>query len=109
MAHGSYTADGSYWTVRKHGSTFWVVRIRNENGTYRRLQWWGGYRHAGHAARAAAQLAYRQAREDVVKELRGSLHRELERVGLGALPTPAPLRPDASVLPPDEETSDAED
>ncbi|MBQ1075440.1 hypothetical protein KBX06_20050 [Micromonospora sp. C31] len=109
MSYRSYTADDSYWTVRKHGSTYWVVRIRKENGIYRRLEWWGGYRQAGHAAGAAAQLAYRQAKEDVVKELRGSLHDALERVGLGALPKPAPLRPDPSVLPSDEEPADTEE
>ncbi|MEU5567595.1 hypothetical protein [Micromonospora musae] len=109
MSYRSYTADGSYWTVRKQGSTYWVVRIRKEDGYYKWLEWWGGYRHAGHAARAAAQLAYRQAREDVVKQLRGTLHDALERVGLGALPTPAPLRPDPSVLPKEEDLEEVED
>ncbi|MGS2617525.1 hypothetical protein ACVCAH_23825 [Micromonospora sp. LZ34] len=45
----------------------------------------------------------------MVKELRGSLHDALERVGLGALPNPAPLKPDPSVLPLDEDIEEAED
>ena len=109
MGYRSYTADGSYWTVRKHGSIYWVVRIKRVNGSYQRLEWWGGYKQAGHAAGAAAQLAYRQAKEEVVGELRGTLHDALERVGLGALPTPAPFQPDPSVLPPDEGLDDSED
>jgi hypothetical protein len=109
MAYRSYTADGSYWTVRKHGSVYWVVRIERVNGSYRWAEVWGGYRQPGSAGGTAAQLAYMQARGHVADELRGSLHKALETVGLGPMPTPAPVKPDLSKLPPPEDVDDPED
>ncbi|MEO3777286.1 hypothetical protein ABGB16_10630 [Micromonospora sp. B11E3] len=110
MAYRNYTADGSYWTVRKQGSVYWVVRMRRVNGSYEYLDTWGGYERAGAAAGAAAQLAYHQAREDVLKELVGNLHNALDRAGLGAPPAPAPVRPpDRSKLPLTDEPDDFED
>ncbi|MCM0673871.1 hypothetical protein NCC78_04005 [Micromonospora phytophila] len=109
MEYRNYTADGTYWTVRKSRSVYWVVRLKRVGGSYVVQEWWGGYKQAGSAGGAAAQLAYHQAREDVVNEMRGSLHKALERVGLGALPKPAPVRPDPSMLPPADELDDAED
>jgi hypothetical protein len=85
----NYTADGSYWTVRKHGRTFWVLRLRSE--TYDQLEVWGGYSRAGAAGGAAAQLAYFQAVNEMTESLRGTLHRALDKVGLGALPPKAPV------------------
>ncbi|WP_425720936.1 hypothetical protein [Micromonospora sp. DT233] len=109
MAYRNYTADGSYWTVRKQGSIYWVARMRRSNGTYEWLEVWGGYERAGAAAGAAAQLAYSQARKDVLKELVGNLHTALDKAGLGALPTPAPVRPDRAKLPPAADPDDPED
>ncbi|RAN94261.1 hypothetical protein [Micromonospora noduli] len=110
MAYPNYTADGSYWTVRKQGSIYWVARMRRVNGSYEWLDTWGGYERAGAAAGAAAQLAYNQAREDVLKELVGTLHTALDGAGLGALPTPAPVRPpDRSQLPAAVELDEPED
>jgi hypothetical protein len=99
MAYRDYTADGSYWTVRKSRDVYWVVLISRVDGDYQWKDIWGGYKNAGAAGGAAAQLAYTQAKEDVAKELRGTLHEALNRAGLGALPKPAPVKPDRSKLP----------
>ncbi|MEV5632320.1 hypothetical protein [Micromonospora tulbaghiae] len=107
MAYRNYTADGSYWKVRKQGPTYWVARIRKSNGAYEWLDVWGGYERAGAAAGAAAQLAYQQARKDVLEELVGTLHGALDQAGLGA-PPPAPVRPDRAKLPPVAELDDPE-
>ncbi|GAB3861723.1 hypothetical protein ACFPIJ_12115 [Dactylosporangium cerinum] len=94
MAYRDYTADGTYWTVRKRGKVYWVVRIDPSNGDYRWSEVWGGYTVAGAAGGAAAQLAYAQGQQDVAQQLRGSLHEALDKVGLGALPNPAPVAAD---------------
>ncbi|GAB3934460.1 hypothetical protein GCM10027614_07510 [Micromonospora vulcania] len=109
MAYRNYTADGSYWTVRKQGSIYWVVRMRRVNGSYEWLETWGGYERAGAAAGAAAQLAYNQAREDVLKELVGTLHTALDRAGLGALHPRPGAAPDRSQLPAAAELDEPED
>lgn len=90
----NYTADGSYWTVRKRGDVYWVVRIDPTDGGYRWAEVWGGYSRAGAAGGAAAQLAYAQAKNDAANQLRSELHDALSRIGLGPLPTPAPVPPD---------------
>ena len=93
----NYTADGRYWTVRKQGSVFWVVKIDPSSGSYVWADIWGGYRSAGAAAGAAAQLSYVQGRRDAADQIRGSLHDALDSVGLGApTPSPAPVSKDAS-------------
>lgn len=93
----NYSADGTYWTVRKIGSTYWVTRIDNSDGTYRWSETWGGYRTAGAAGGAAAQLAYRQAVADTTQRLRTVLHSALDDVGLGVPTPPAPpVSPDHS-------------
>jgi hypothetical protein len=81
----NHTADGSYWTVRKHSHTFWVLRLRSE--TYEQLEVWGGYSRAG----AAAHLPDFQAVSEMTESLRGALRRALDKVGLGALPPNAPV------------------
>ena len=107
MAYRNYTADGTYWTVRKHGKVFWVARIDNSKGNYEWVETWGGYENAGSAGGAAAQLAYRQAKKDAADQLRGSLHQALEQIGLGPMPTPAPVRPDvAPTTPPPDDAED---
>lgn len=85
----NYAADGTYWTVRKYGRTFWVLRLRSE--TYEQLEVWGGYTRAGAAGGAAAQLAYFQAVNEMTDSIRGTLHQALDKVGLGALPPKAPV------------------
>lgn len=99
MAYRNYTADGTYWTVRKQGKVFWVARIDNSKGNYEWVEVWGGYENAGSAGGAAAQLAYLQAKRDAAESLRGTLHQALEEIGLGPMPTPAPVKPDVAPLP----------
>lgn len=89
----NYSADGTYWTVRKVGATFWVARIDNKDGFYRWVETWGGYQFAGAAGGAAAQLAYRQAVLDTTNRLRDVLHGVLDEAGLGAPTPPAPQVP----------------
>ena len=89
----NYTADGTYWTVRKQGSTFWVVRIDNSSGYYEWTEVWGGYSVAGAAAGAAAQLAYAQGAKDALATVRTTLHEALDAVGLGMQLPPAPAVP----------------
>jgi hypothetical protein len=98
MAYRNYTADGTYWTVRKRGKVFWVARIDNSGGNYHWVEVWGGYENAGSAGGAAAQLAYLQAKRDAASQLRGTLHDALEQIGLGPMPTPAPVKPDPSQI-----------
>ncbi|NHO84947.1 hypothetical protein [Micromonospora sp. CMU55-4] len=103
-----YTSDGTYWTVRKVGKVYWVVRIDNNNSDYRWAEIWGGYYRAGAAGGAAAELAYNQGKRDVAQQLKASLHGALDSVGLGA-PKPAPVQPDAAkIVPGDDEDSDDE-
>lgn len=103
-----YTSDGTYWTVRKVGKVYWVVRIDNNNSDYRWAEIWGGYYRAGAAGGAAAELAYNQGKRDVAQQLRKSLHGALDSVGLGA-PKPAPVQPDAAkIVPGDDEDPDDE-
>ncbi|MEU2106562.1 MULTISPECIES: hypothetical protein [unclassified Nocardia] len=89
----NYTADGTYWTVRKQGRTYWVVRIDPTDGEYRVVEWWGGYHRAGAAGGAAAQLAYQQALSAAKEVLRDHLHEALETIGLGAPVSAAPVPP----------------
>lgn len=95
MSNGyrSYSADGTYWTVRKMGKTFWVVRIDPSGMGYRPVEWWGGYQRAGAAGGAAAQLAYNQAIGDARERIRDSLHDALDGIGLGASVPAAPIAP----------------
>ncbi len=95
----NYSSDGTYWTVRKHQATDWVVRIDPNSGGYVWDDVWGGYSSAGHAAGAAALLAYKQGVADATARLRGVLHDALEGVGLGSLPDPAKPPVPASKAP----------
>ncbi|TQM30596.1 hypothetical protein [Nocardia bhagyanarayanae] len=89
----NYTADGTYWTVRKHGKVYWVVRVDPSGGGYKMVEWWGGYHRAGAAGGAAAQLAYNQAVADAKERLRGHLHDALDSIGLGAPVSAPPVSP----------------
>ncbi|TDW90509.1 hypothetical protein EV137_4327 [Kribbella pratensis] len=88
-SYRDYTADGTYWTVRKRGKTFWVLRLKS--GSQEQCDVWGGYTSPGAAASAAAQLAYGQAVDEVRDRLRVTLHGALEEIGLGAEPQQPPV------------------
>ncbi|WP_124771546.1 hypothetical protein [Micromonospora inaquosa] len=60
-----YTSDGAYWTVGKVGNVYWVVRIDNNKGDYRRAEIWGRYYRRSAAGGAAAELAYNQGKRAV--------------------------------------------
>ncbi|TQL04656.1 hypothetical protein [Cellulomonas sp. SLBN-39] len=100
----SYTADGSWWTVRTYGGTYWVVRVRHaDHGGYEVVQWFDKYAKAGWAAGAAAQLAYAQGVADAKARMVGALHGALDEIGLGF---PEPSVP-ASSVPASEVPSEA--
>jgi hypothetical protein len=88
-SYRDYTADGTYWTVRKRRDTFWVLRLKS--GSQEQCEIWGGYTSPGAAASAAAQLAYGQAVDEVRDRLRATLHDALEEIGLGAGPQKPPV------------------
>lgn len=94
MAYGNYTANGTYWTVHQHDDVFWVVRIDPSGGGHDWEEVWGGYETADAAGGVAAQLAYAQGRRDAVGELRGNLQYAFDKISLGAMPIPAPTKPD---------------
>lgn len=95
----NYSADGTYWTVRKYNDTYWVVLIDRSAGGYDWKEVWGGYAHAGWAGGAAAQLAYRQGVQDATARIRGTLHDALKDLGLGVPPVPPPAPVPASTAP----------
>lgn len=95
----NYSADGTYWTVRKCGGTYWVVRIDRSAGRYDWLENFGGYEYAGAAGGAAAQLAYRQGVQDATARIRSTLHGALEDLGLGVPPMPPPAPVPATAAP----------
>lgn len=92
----NYTADGTYWTVRKYNGGYWVVRIDNSSNAYEWAEVFGGYDAAGAAGGAAAQLAYAQGRKDALEEATAALHSALEGVGLGVPKPSAPKLPPAA-------------
>lgn len=97
IGYRNYTTDGRYWTVRKRGRVYWVVKIDPSSGYYVWAEIWGGYRSAGAAGGAAAQLSYVQGKKDAADQIRGSLHDALDSVGLGApTPSPAPVSRDSA-------------
>jgi len=83
-----YTSDDTYWTARKRGRFFEVVRLRT--GTYEQVDSWGAYSSAGAAAGAAATLAYQQGQEDAQAAFTAKLHDVLATMGLGSVAVPAP-------------------
>lgn len=96
----NYTADGRYWTVRKQGRVYWVVKIDPGSGQYVWAEIWGGYRSAGAAGGAAAQLSYAQGKKDAAHQIRTVLHDALDSVGLGAPePGPAPVGRESAPVP----------
>jgi len=86
MAYTSYTQDGTYWTLRKRGPWFLVVRLRS--GTYDEVQRYGWYRRAGAAATAVGALTYRVALQEATETIRDVLQARLDDMGLGAVPKP---------------------
>ncbi|MFJ4109251.1 hypothetical protein [Oerskovia enterophila] len=91
----NYSADGTYWTVRKVGKVYWVVRINPASAGYAWEEVWGGYQVAGAAGGAAAQLAYGQAMRDAQSAISGSLHEALASIGLGVEKPSKPAVPPA--------------
>ena len=86
MTYTSYTADGTYWTLRTRGRWFLVLRL--ESGTYAEVERWGWYRKAGAAATAVGALTYRSALEDARDSIRDGLQLRLDEIGLGVIPKP---------------------
>ncbi len=100
-----YSKDGTYWTVRKRGRYYEVVRL--QPGTYEQVDSWGAYNSAGAAAGAAAELAYQQGVEDAQEDLRAKLHGVLAGMGLGPVAVPAPeVRPEDTAKLPEPDTED---
>ena len=73
----NYTADSTYWTVRKYNGGYWVVRIDNSSNNYEWAEVFGGYDTAGAAGGVAAQLGYAQGRRDALEEAANALHLSL--------------------------------
>jgi hypothetical protein len=106
----NYTTDGRYWTVRKQGRVYWVVKIDPSSGHYVWAEIWGGYRSAGAAGGAAAQLSYVQGKKDAADQVRASLHDALDSIGLGApVPSPAPVSRDSAPVSAGGAEEDTED
>lgn len=86
MAYTAYTQDGTYWTLRKRGQWFLVLRL--ESGTYDEVERYGWYRRAGAAATAVGALTYRVALHEATNIIRDGLQARLDEMGLGAIPKP---------------------
>ncbi len=86
MAYTGYTQDGTYWTLRKRGKWFLVLRL--ESGSYGEVERYGWYRRAGAAATAVGALTYRVALQEATDIIRDGLQARLDEMGLGAIPKP---------------------
>jgi hypothetical protein len=86
MAYTAYTQDGTYWTLRKRGNWFLVLRL--ESGTYSEVERYGWYWRAGAAATAVGALTYRVALQEAKDIIRDGLQQRLDEMGLGAVPKP---------------------
>lgn len=86
MAYTGYTQDGTYWTLRKRGQWFLVIRLRS--GSYDEVERYGWYRRAGAAATAVGALTYRVALQEATDIIRDGLQARLDEMGLGAVPKP---------------------
>ena len=89
--HGVYTAyssDNTYWTLRKRGGWYLVLRLRSN--TYEEVQRYGWYRRAGAAATAVGLLSYRLGLYDGTVAVKMALDGRLE---LLAKRLPKPDRP----------------
>lgn len=86
MAYTSYTRDGTYWTLRKRGQWFLVLRL--QSGSYAEVERYGWYRRAGAAATAVGALTYRSTLQEATAVIRDGLQQRLDEMGLGAVPTP---------------------
>lgn len=86
MAYTGYTRDGTYWTLRKRGSWYLVLRLRS--GSHAEVERYGWYRKAGAAATAVGALTYAVALSEATELIREGLQQRLEEMGLGAIPKP---------------------
>lgn len=104
MADDVYTAyaqDDTYWTLRKRGNWYLVVRL--QSGTYDEVERWGWYRRAGAAATAVGVLSYTKGIADGHTIIGAALQQKLAELGLivpapdegpAAQPTEAPAEDD---------------
>ena len=83
MADEPYTAyaqDDTYWTLRKRGKWFLVLRLNA--GTYDEVERWGWYRKAGAAATAVDLLSYTKGIADGNVIIASALQDKLNELGL---------------------------
>lgn len=78
------TQDGTYWTLRKRGQWFPVLRL--QSGSCAEIERYGWYRRAGAAATAVGALTYREALQEATDIIRDGLQQRLDEMGLGAIP-----------------------
>lgn len=100
----NHATDGTYWTGRDRPNGYLEI-LRLNSADYSVVESIGLYTKRGSAVAAAAELAYRQGRQDAIAELRAKVHAALEDIGLGsavvAVPDFEPGTDDAD-LPPRE-------
>ncbi len=101
MAYTGYTRDGTYWTLRKRGKWYLVLRLRS--GSYAEVERYGWYRKAGAAATAVGALTYAVAISEATELIRDGLQQRLDEMGLGAIP-----KPDRSPAAPPEDADDGD-
>lgn len=106
MAYTAYTQDGTYWTLRKRGS--WYLVLRLTSGSYDEVERYGWYRRAGAAATAVGALTYRLALTEATEIIRDGLQKRLGEMGLGAIPKPDRAASDAPLDIDSDEADDTE-
>lgn len=75
-----YATDGTYWTLRKRGRWYRVVRLRSS--TYDIVEDWGWYLRAGAAATAVGVLSYTKGMADGNTIIASALQEKLTELGL---------------------------
>lgn len=101
MAYTGYTRDETYWTLRKRGNWYLVLRLRS--GSYEEVERYGWYRRAGAAATAVGALTYAVALSEATELIREGLQQRLDDMGLGAIP-----KPDRPATKPPEDADDGD-
>lgn len=96
-----YTTDSTYWTIRKRGN--WYLVLKLQSGTYDEVDRWGWYSRAGAAATAVGLLSYQQGLSDGERMMREALQEKLSELGL-AVPKPdKPARDEPAEGEPEED------
>ncbi len=85
-----YSSDATYWTMRKQGDWYKVVRLAS--GSLVEAELLGWYRNAGSAATAVGVLAYLQGLEDAKDAARKGIQDKINSLG-GWQSIPAPDSP----------------